>query len=150
MTHGKYAHEMGVGDRYAPLEFQVTPSMNEQFLYAIQDYDSRYWQETVEGSPIVHPVLLLQMSPRTRSPSWNLAPGMGSVLGREHTRFFAPGRVGDTFRVEWEVLEVYEKRGRPYHNTETVITNQDDTLIMRRRLHSTFFMRDGKNTKEVR
>ncbi len=85
MTTGKYAHDMGVGDRYAPLAFQVTPSMNEQFLFAIQDYDPRYWQATGDGPPIVHPVLLLQMSPRTRSPSWNLAPGMGSVLGREHS-----------------------------------------------------------------
>lgn len=145
-----YAHEMTVGDRYAPLEFTVTPAMNELFLYAIRDYDPRYWRDTADGPPIVHPVLLLQMSPRTRSPSWNLAPGMGSVLGREQTEFLAPGRVGETFRVEWQVLEVYEKRGRPYHNTETLIVNQDGTVIMRRQLHSTFFQRDGANVKEAR
>ena len=149
MTTRKYAHEMAVGDRYAALEFQVTASMNEQFLFALQDYDARYWLETADGPPIVHPVLLLQMSPRTRSPSWNPAPGMGSVLGREHTEFVTPGRVGQTFHVAWEVLEVYERRGRPYHNTETVITNSDGAVIMRRQLHSTFFMRDGKRAKEV-
>ena len=150
MTAEKYAHEMTVGDRYAPLEFTVTPSMNELFLYAIQDYHPRYWQETEDGPPIVHPVLLLQMSPRTRSPSWNLAPDMGSVLGQEQTDFITPGRVGQTFRVEWTILEVYEKRGRPYHNTETLIHDDSGALIMRRQLHSTFFMRDGKNVKETR
>ena len=138
---------MQVGESYAPLEFTVTPSMNELFLYAIQDYHPRYWRETAEGPPIVHPVLLLQMSPRTRSPSWNLAPGMGSVLGREHSEFLAPGRVGCAFRVEWRVLEVYEKRGRPYHNTETLIYDDGGVLILRRQLHSTFFMRDGMSAK---
>lgn len=150
MSRAKYAHEMGVGDCYAPLEFTVTPSMNELFLYTIQDYHPRYWRETEEGASIVHPVLLLQMSPRTRSPSWHLAPGMGSVLGREHTEFLAPGRVGSTFRVEWRVLDVYEKRGRPYHNTETLIHDDHGTAIMRRQLHSTFFQRDGKSVKERR
>lgn len=149
MQANKYAHEMAVGDAYAPLEFVVTPSMNEQFLFSIQDYHPRYWRTTEEGPPVVHPVLFLQMSPRTRSPSWNLAPDMGSVLGREHTEFCAPGYVGHGFRVEWTVLEVYEKRGRPYHNTRTVITDDQDRLIMRRELHSTFFMRRGKNTKET-
>ena len=147
MSTDKYPHEMIVGDCYAPLEFTVTPSMNELFLYAIQDYHPRYWQDTEEGPPIVHPVLLLQMSPRTRSPSWNLAPGMGSVLGREHTEFVAPGRVGQRFRVEWRVLDVYEKRGRPYHNTETLIHDDHNQLIMRRQLHSTFFRRDGQSGK---
>lgn len=148
MSTSKYAHEMGVGDHYAPLEFTVTPSMNELFLYTIQDYHPRYWHETEEGAPIVHPVLLLPMSPRTRSPSWNLAPGMGSVLGREHTEFLAPGRVGHTFRVEWQVVEVYEKRGRSYHNTETLIYDDSGVTILRRQLHSTFLRRDGVSAKE--
>lgn len=149
MHADKYAHEMTVGDAYAPLEFVVTPAMNELFLYAIQDYDPRYWRDTEAGPPIVHPVLLLQMSPRTRSPSWKLAPDMGSVLGMEHTEFCAPGYVGSRFRVEWSVLEVYEKRGRPYHNTATVISDDQGRIILRRQLHSTFFQRHGKNTKET-
>jgi hypothetical protein len=149
MQADKYAHEMLVGDTYAPLEFVVTPSMNEQLLFAVQDYHPRYWRDTEEGPPIVHPVLFLQMSPRTRSPSWRLAPNMGSVLGREHTEFCAPGYVGRRFRVTWTVLDVYEKRGRPYHKTETVITDDQGRRILRRELHSTFFMRHGKNTEET-
>ena len=149
MHADKYAHEMSVGDCYAPLEFVVTSAMNEQFLFAIQDYHPRYWRETAEGPPIVHPVLLLQMSPRTRSPSWRLAPDMGSVLGQEHTEFCAPGYVGQRFRVAWTVLDVYEKRGRPYHNTGTVITDDQGRLILRRELHSTFFLRHDQHTKET-
>jgi hypothetical protein len=149
MQTDKYAHEMLVGESYAPLEFVVTPSMNEQLLFAVQDYHPRYWRQTAEGPPIVHPVLFLQMSPRTRSPSWRLAPNMGSVLGREHTEFCAPGYVGRQFRVAWTILDVYEKRGRPYHKTETVITDDQGRRILRRELHSTFFLRHGKNTKET-
>jgi hypothetical protein len=149
MQTDKYAHEMLVGESYAPLEFVVTPSMNEQLLFAVQDYHPRYWRQTAEGPPIVHPVLFLQMSPRTRSPSWRLAPNMGSVLGREHTEFCAPGYVGRQFRVAWTILDVYEKRGRPYHKTATVITDDQGRRILRRELHSTFFLRHGKNTKET-
>lgn len=148
MSKGKYAHEMTVGEQYAPLAFSVTPSMNEQYLYSIQDYHPRYWAGENGEPALVHPVLLLQMSPRTRSPSWNLAPGMGSILGQETTEFAGVGRIGEEFRIEWTVLDIYEKRDRPYHNTETKIFGGDGQLIMRRQLHSTFFMRDAKAAKE--
>jgi hypothetical protein len=148
MSDGKYAHEMIVGDHYVPLVFTVTPSMNEQYLFSIQDYHARYWTQADGRPALVHPVLLLQMTPRTRSPSWKLAAGMGSVLGQEKTEFVSCGLVGEHFRVEWTILDVYEKRGRPYHNTETRMYGGDERLIMRRELHSTFFMRDGKAAKE--
>jgi len=149
MPKEKYAHEMIAGDHYAPLIFSVDPSMNEQYLFSVQDYDPRYWAGENGRPALVHPVLLLQMTPRTRSPSWNLAPGMGSVLGQEKTEFLSSGRIGEQFRVEWTVLDVYEKRGRPYHNTETKMFGGDGRLIMRRELHSTFFMREGKAAKEA-
>lgn len=147
MSEEKFAHEMRVGDQYAPLTFRVSPSMNEQYLFSIQDYDPRYWASEKDEPALVHPVLLLQMSPRTRSPSWNLAPGMGSILGRETTEFTGTGRIGEEFRIEWTVLDIYEKRGRPYHNTETKIFGGDGRLIMRRELHSTFFLRDDNARK---
>lgn len=149
MSTEKFAHEMAIGDRYAPLEFTVTPAMNEQYLFSIQDYHARYWTERNGRPALVHPVLLLQMSPRTRSPSWKLAPGMGSVLGQEKTEFVSCGCVGERFLVEWTVLDIYEKRGRPYHNTQTRMHGGDGRLVMRRELHSTFFMRDAEAALET-
>lgn len=74
---GKYAHEMQSGDEYEPLEFEVTPDLNQQFLYAVEDFNPVFLEDMDGKPPLVHPVLLMHMSPRTRSPSYRQAPGMG-------------------------------------------------------------------------
>ena len=143
MTSGKFAHEMRAGDEYAPLDFTVTPELNQQFLYALEDYDPRYIEATEHGPPLIHPVLLLHMTPRTRSPSFRLAPGMGSIYAHARTEYLAPARVGRPYRVTWKISSTYEKRGRLYQEMEIRIgdaggTEMHGTEVLRRIMHSAF------------
>ena len=83
----RYSHELKPGDTYDPLTFVITPELNQQFLFALENFHPRYIEERDGLPPLVHPVILLHHTPRTRSPSYRLAPGMGSVFARDRTRF---------------------------------------------------------------
>lgn len=137
---GKFAHELRAGDQYEPLEFVVTPDLNWQFLYAVEDYAPIYIEGHGGKPPVVHPVLLMHMSPRTRSPSYRQASGMGSAFARDRSRYFNPGYVGSAFRVTWTVTRTYEQRGNIYQDYVALIRDQDGIDILKRELASTFFM----------
>jgi hypothetical protein len=143
MPKEKMAYEVGVGEEFEPLELRVTPEFNEQILEAVEDYHPRYRQETSLGPPIVHPALLIGQSNITRSPSHRLPPGKATVHTKEEVEFINPGRVGKSFRVTWKVVDVYQKRGRPFQVKEALITDEDGLEILRRRITDTFMDGEG-------
>lgn len=133
-----YAHELRAGEHYAPLDYVVTPDLNQQFLYAVEDFDPMYI-DGADGRALVHPVLLLHMMPRTRSPSYREAPGMGSAFARDKTWFLSPAYVGELLRVTWTITNTYEKRGKIYQDYVAVTHNAQGRALVRRELSSTFF-----------
>jgi hypothetical protein len=135
----KYAHELQAGDEYEPLEFAVTPDLNQQFLYAVEDYNRIFLEGYDSKPPLVHPVLLMHMSPRTRSPSYRQAPGMGSAFARDRSTYINPGYVGSKFRVTWRVTKTYEQRGKIYQDYVALVQDESGSDILRRELSSTFF-----------
>ena len=134
----RFAHELQAGDEFAPLEFTVTPELNQQFLFALEIFERRYWEASTAGPPLVHPVVFLHHSPRTRSPSFRLAPGMGSVFARDRAQFLNPGRVHQRFRVTWQILAAYEKRGRMFQDYRAEIVDAHGVPILRRDMSSAF------------
>jgi hypothetical protein len=118
-----------VGDEFAPLEFHVTPEFSENYLHAVEDHHPRY---TEGPGAIVHPALLIVFSNNTRSPSFSLDPGMAAIQTHELVEYHSPGRVGSTFRVTFEVVETYEKRGRPYQVVVAPVVDDSGTPIITR------------------
>jgi len=135
----RYAHELQAGDCYASLEFSVTPDLNQQFLYAVEDYNPLFIDGRDGRPPIVHPVVLMHMTPRTRSPSYRQAPGMGSAFARDRSTYLAPAYVGSPLKVDWKVVNTYEQRGKIYQDYIAVIRDEAGCEILRRELSSTFF-----------
>jgi len=138
----KFANELKVGEEFEPYEFHVTPELNQQYLYGVEDYHPRYLEETELGLPIVHPALLLNQSNITRSPSFSLPPDIAAVHTADEVEFLSPARVGKRLRVTWKVTDIYEKRGRPYQVVEALIVDEDGVQILRRRSSNTFFERE--------
>ena len=134
----KFAHMLQPGDHYEPLEFVVSPELNQQYLFAQEDFDPRYVTGRGSKPPEVHPTLLLSMSANTKSPGFRLAPGTGSILGEQTCEFLNPAYTGKRLRVTWRVVETYEKRGRSYQVAESSIVDEDGVEILRRRSHLTF------------
>lgn len=130
----KFAHELVPGDEYEPLEFSASAEANQQILFAQEDFDPRY----IEDAGLVHPALLLQMAANTKSPSFKLAPGFGSILSEAETEFIVPVTVGTKLRVTWRVTKEYEKRGRRYYVMVAEITDAAGAVALRRDLHLTF------------
>jgi hypothetical protein len=133
-----YAHEMQAGDRYAPLRFCISREINEQYLFALGDYAARYLVGDC-GRGQVHPVLLLHMSARTRSPSFRLAPGMGSVFARDRVTFHRPAIVDEWLEVQWTIREVYERKARIYQALQTRVMGDRGDVVIERDAHSVFF-----------
>ena len=134
MTDHKLAQSWETGFRAEPLEFVVTPELNQQYLYAQEDYSPVYLGEDAK----VHPALLLNMSNTTRSPSHHLDTRSGNLHARDECQLLRPARVGDRFRVDWTVVEWYERRERPFRVTEAVVTDGDGQEVLRRRIHTTW------------
>jgi hypothetical protein len=120
-----------------PLEYLLTPELNQQFCYGEEDFHPRYIEETKLGPPIAHPALLLNWSNGTRSPSYSIASGRAGLHARDHTFFYNPARVGKKIRVTWKGIGTYERRGRPYSVSETLIMDEDGLEIIRRLNYST-------------
>lgn len=134
-----------------PLEYTITPELNQQFLYAEEDFHPRYIGETENDSPIAHPALVLNWSNATRSPAYR-APspqseqqsGQQSVQSmqaglhsRDETFFYNPARVGKKLKVTWTSVGSYTKRERPYSTQEILIVDEDEQEIMRRLSYNT-------------
>ena len=146
MAETKRADQIGTGEEFEPYEFRVTPEFNQQYLDALDDHHPRYTQETVLGPPIVHPSLLLHQSNIPKSPSFYLPPGVSTIHSKEEVEHINPGRVGKTFTVHWKVVDMYEKRSRPYQVKEVLIVDEDGVEILRRMVTDTFFT--GRDDRE--
>lgn len=138
MIEKKSAHLYEVGEEFDPLEFVVTPELNQQYLYAEEDFHSRYIEARRKGLPFVHPGILYNMSNNTRSPSFFLPPGWGEIHAGEETEFINPARVGKKIRVTWKVIDTFEKKGKPWHVLDILIADEDGVPIMKRKMTNTF------------
>ena len=118
-----------------PLEYVVTPELNQQFCYGEEDFHPRYIEETEIGQPIAHPGLIINWSNVTRSPSANPQPGRGGLAARHEYFFCNPARVGKRLKVAWKNIGSYEKRGRVYRIGDNVVVDEDGVDILRRFSH---------------
>jgi len=135
MSKGKVRSQFSERGELEPYLFQVSTELNEQYLYALQDYHPRYLEETGSGAPWVHPSLLLNQSNLTRSPSFGLKAGMAGVHAKEEVEFLNPAKVGKKFKVTWTVVEEYEKRDKLYTVIEALVVDEDGREILRRKTH---------------
>jgi hypothetical protein len=118
-------------------EFLLTSELNQQYLFAEEDFHPWYIEETEIGPPIGHPALLFNMSNGTRSPSFSMGAGEAAFHARDETFFLHPANVGKKLRVIYNWRGTFEKRGRPYRLTSVTVTDEDGVDILKRLLHST-------------
>jgi len=125
-----------------PFEFVVTPELNQQYLFAEEDFQPCYFKETEIGPPVAHPALLLNMSNGTRSPSFRLESGQAGVHSRDETFLITPAKVGSKLKASWKWVEAYEKRERVFYVSEALVVDEGGSEILRRFLHSIIASKD--------
>jgi hypothetical protein len=63
---------------------------------------------------------------------------MGSVFARDRAEFLNVGRVGERFRVTWQITASYEKRGRIFQDYQAEIVDEKGLPILRPDMSSAF------------
>jgi hypothetical protein len=130
-----------IGYEFEPLELLVTPELNQQYLYAEEDFNPIYLEQTEGGPPVVHPALVLNMSNDTRSPSFRMPEGIEGLHARDMVTFYSPARVGKKLIISWRIADLYAKRGRPYKVVEVLVKDEDGQIILKRMQHVTLLMK---------
>ena len=144
-VHGNFHRfpRLRAGERYADLRFQVSAELNQQYLFALEDYAADYLGSSTQRA-VVHPVLLLHMSARTRSPSFRLAPDTGSVFAQDRVTFLRRAFVDEWLDVQWRIRDVYERKGKLYQALDTQVLTASGEIVLNRDAHSVFFTRNGE------
>ncbi|MBA2288250.1 MAG: MaoC family dehydratase N-terminal domain-containing protein [Ktedonobacteraceae bacterium] len=128
------------GTELASLTLTVTPELNQQWLYAMEDFHPRYIEENVDGAPLVHPALLLLMSFPSKSSSFILPAGWAPIHAADEAEFLHPARVGSKLLVRWSITRAWEKRGRQYQEIAARITDEQGYDILHRSVSITYTM----------
>jgi len=128
--------DIQVGMEWGPVQVEVTEVLNEQFLFAMEDYGSEYLpgQPT---PPLAHPGTLLSLA-MSGIAGFRPAEGWTGMHARDEVELVRPVFVGDTLTLRWQVADLYDKRGRPWWVRECTITGADGQLRLRRRIHTAF------------
>jgi len=112
MLEKKSFHIMEPGEDLGFLEIDITAELNQQYLYAEEDYHLRYIEKSEFGQPIAHPGLLLNMSNNTKSPSYYIDPRFAGLHIQEEVEFINPVEVGKKIRITWNLVDSFYKRER--------------------------------------
>lgn len=128
--------DVKVGMEWGPAQVEVTEVLNEQFLFAMQDYSSVYLPGQPEPAQ-AHPGMLLSLA-MSGVIGFRPAEGWTGMHARDEVELIRPVFVGETLTLHWQVVDVYEKRGRPWWVRECTITGADGQLRLRRRIHTAF------------
>lgn len=128
--------DVEVGMEWGPAEVEVTELLNEQFLFAMEDYGADYLPGG-DTPPRAHPGTLLSLA-MSGVIGFNPAPGWTGMHARDEVELVSPVRVGESLTLHWRVVDIYEKRGRPWWVRECEITGSDGAVRLRRRIHTAF------------
>jgi len=141
----KHAHELQVGDEIEPKQFTISALLNQQCMFAQEDFHPRYLPRDDDEAEIVHPALVLQMLANTKSPSYHVPENVGAILAEAETTFVAPLRVGTRYTTRWTVDRTYTKRGKQYQEIRAQIADDAGSIHVRRTLQLAYIPKEDSS-----
>lgn len=131
-----FYEDMRIGDKVATANKTVTEADIVNFSYLSGDWfplhtDEEYAKKTVFGGRIAHGMLVLSLASGLTVRAGILSPkSLIAFYGMEGVRFTNPVRIGDTIRVEVEVVGKEEKgTNKGLVTTRCVVKNQRDETV---------------------
>src|ERR1700689_2562346 len=105
MTFEEILPGVEVGQTFGPFDLVINSDLNEQYLFALRDYDDRYTESDSGATPLVHPGVLLNAS---MTVMMKFKPGQGwtGFHGRDEIEWFEPAKVDEKMQVTYEVIEL--------------------------------------------
>lgn len=145
----EYSHQMKEGDRFQPLHFTVTREINQQYLFAQEDFHPRFLPGNAERREIAHPALMMQMLSSARAPDFRLPGNVGAILASADTEFHRPAYVGEPYTTNWQVVRTYSKRGHVYHDIQAEVSDHEERISIRRLLRIAYVEKTETDAKEA-
>ncbi|MBL7208979.1 MAG: MaoC family dehydratase N-terminal domain-containing protein [Dehalococcoidia bacterium] len=132
----KYFEDFQVGNKIVTRGRTVTETDLVNFASFTGDWyplhtDSEYARKTRFGERIAHGMLTLSLATGLWSPEYTMQWAFVAFYGIDGVRFTAPVKIGDTLRVEFEVIE---KQDTDDHNGivnfEQSVKNQRGEVVL--------------------
>lgn len=136
MTFADVLPGITVGDRVGPVALTVTRDLNEQYLFAMSDYDGLYVGGADDGRRVVHPGVLLNAS-MSSLVHFSPGPGWTGLHSRDEVEWHEPAYVDEPLEVVFEVVSLFEKRGRPWWIRRATISGAGSVKVIRT-IHTAF------------
>jgi acyl dehydratase len=143
--------DMKEGERFTPLEFELTPHVANCNVIAIDDRHPWYVTDSPFGGRIVPPVDTWFSSIRCSanhvygSLKQPLLDNPAIIHYLYDAEYITPAKVGETIKVTGECTKKYRKRGRPFMDFSYLIQGADDRLIAK---HRTTFCTDYRRSED--
>lgn len=112
-----------VGVTFQSNDLLIKPEDVETFIWAVDDHNPWFVDDSPFGGPICPPTLLGNQALMMRHNRFIVEAGLHAKM---HFEFLAPLRVGMRVRSRGRVIDKYERRGRHYMVTE-FDTSEEDT-----------------------
>jgi acyl dehydratase len=137
VEHSKYGNDFNVGDVYPTAAITVTESHLVTWAGLTMDFyplhmDKEYAAKTQFGERLVHGPLIFAMAVGLVSKEGFAGDAAVAWLGVDNMRMTQPVKIGDTIRVEVEVMEKKEtsKPDKGVQVWRYTVKNQRDESVM--------------------
>lgn len=121
-----------VGDEYEPIEITVTEEMVVRRIWANDDYNPWYMEDSPFGGRIVPPLFLATELPGLVYSYYATPPG-GHLHAKQEFEFINPLRIGKKVKITGRLVDRYNKRGRDWFVSEALAVDEDGVEIVRMR-----------------
>ncbi len=130
-----------VGEEFMSDDFLIKPEDVETFAFAVDDHDPWYFEDSLLGGKITHPVLMGNQALLMRHGKYIVPAGLHAKMQYE---FVEPLRIGMRVRTRGKVIDKYEKRGRHYMVTEFATRDEETgTVLVRGQFTQMLFPKSG-------
>lgn len=129
MDVDRHFEEVKIGDRLEPVTAEVTPELIKEYGDLLGD-ECGYYDENSDfsgpvGQPSLAGILIFRLY-NVRAPAQP-----GAIHAKQEFEFYHPIRPGIITTISGTIVDKYEKRGRKYIVTETLIEDEEGLLLAR-------------------
>ncbi len=119
-----------VGDEYESIEITITEEMAERNIWANDDYNPLYMEDSPSGERIASPIILV-LTFGLMFWSYYAFPSGGTLHTKQEFEFLNHLKVGKKVKMTARLVNRYSRRGRDFFVTEILAVDEDGLKIVR-------------------
>ncbi len=126
------ASKAKVGDEYKPVEITITEEMVESNVFANDDYNPWYMEDSPFGGRIAPPTILAPIV-FSLIRSYYTSTSLPGPHAQQEFEFINPLKIGKKVKLTGRLVDRYSRRGSDYLVSEFLVVDEDGVEIVRMR-----------------